>query len=807
MFKNYFLIAVRHLLANPLFSAINILGLSIGITCCILIFMLVRYELGFDRYFSDAERIYRLGVSLDTGLRSANSVFPAAPQLALDHPEEIEAFTRMHSALVSLSLDDQQFTEMLVMVDADFFSIFDFRFVAGDPQTALTEPLSVVLTQSSARKYFGEADALGQSLSLEGNRELRVTGVIEDVPPNTHFDLTLVVPMSTVPLLLGEQQFNFLKNSWTADQTNSYIKLRDADRAEWLAGQLAGFKARHAQNEIFETRFYLHALSEIHLLPVADEPLPEREGRKAEVYGAASLAALILLTACINFINLTTAKAGLRTKEVAMRKALGAHPAQLVVQFLTETLVLVVMATLLALGAAELLLPLFGNLLNKGLGNALTLDRAFILALPVLILTTTLLAGAYPALVLSRLATDQGLRGERSVQGKSWLGQLLVVLQFCLATVMIVLMLVSGAQFRFMQQTDLGYDRDHVLMLTAMRSDTYNFRYIDAVQTNYPALKAELLSHPRISAVSGSTFAALNFGRATLHRQGEPVDAGVSIVMNRGVQYGYLEVMGIRLIAGRDFSPDMGDELNFDTRRASALLTRTGVEKLGFSNPQDSLEQIVEDAQGNSFRIVGVVEDVNLLGGYTDFKLDMIIKHPAVNALAVKIQGGIDAEVTSHIQKVWKSLVPNYALNYFSMDERNAAMENLFKRQIGAFQLFALLAIAIACFGLYAMTNFVTEQRNKEVGVRKVLGASEFAIVRLLLWDLSKPILLASVIAVPIAVIAAGYLLQNFPQQVKVHWGFYLSALSITLAIAWLTATLRTWRAATMNPIDALRYE
>lgn len=813
MFKDYYLLSLRSLVKHPLFSAINILGLTAGIACCILISMVVKYELGFDRHFTDSDRVYRLGTEFrrpDIGadIALAGTVAAGPAQLQRDFPDAVETHARMQLNMLSFRRGNEMFAENVEFVDPDFFRIFDLEFVSGSPQTAMQSPFSVVLTRSMARKYFGDADPMGKTLSAEDRQDLKVTGVIEDVPPNTHFDLGIVISMNSVEPLLGPEAAEQLL-SWEPQETTfGYIKLKEGAAIAPIEQGLPAFLARYAGEllQVFPFKVHLQRLDAIHLDPGSDEPAPSRGSHMIFVYGAIVLAVLILATACINFINLTTARMSQRAKEIGIRKTVGAKYGQIIVQLMCETFTLVLLSTAIAYGLARFLLPLLGNMLDRDFSMARIWDLQFGIGMALLVLFTTVVAGLYPSLVLSRLPVGQALKGEQGTgRPKNRLRQGLIVVQFTLATMLIIITMAGNAQVQLFKNLDLGYTQARTWMLTPMRSDSATFRFMEDVMENYETLRVELLRHPEISGVTGSFAPRIRASNFNIRKPNQQPGERVALNGNQ-VDADYVQVMGIPVLAGRGFSRDMAGDLLGKTGGA-AILTRSGARKLGYTAPKEAIGQKLIAFGNKEVEVVGVIEDVNAAGGYRPLNLDILVNSRLINAVVVQLKGDNPADALAHIEKTWTKLMPQRPLNRFPIADIYAMQRGAFDRIVSVFGAFAILAISIACFGLYAIAQFVAERRSKEIVMRKVLGAKVADIVRLMLWDFFKPIVLALAIAVPLSILFLGKVLSRFPQHVSMGAATFLAAAAATVGLALLTVWVHTWRVANMNPAQRLHHE
>ncbi len=783
-----------------------------GLSCCILVFMITRHELSFDKMFNEAENIYRLDTEIrppEKGefIHVAGTVVPALKQLQLEYPDTVKSYSRLESNMLSVKSGSDTFSENIYFVDPDFFKIFDFEFIQGSSDSAITTPNSVVLTESMAKKYFGEINVLGKTLLFENNKLMNITGIIKDTPPNVHFTLGITVSSSSIANLLGE---DYLERDFSWEPRESaygYIKLVKGSNIDQINAGLDGMLKRNAGKilEFFEFKLNIQRLRDIHLNPGSDEPSAGKVGHIAFIYAGFILGALVLITACINFANLCNAKLSQRTREIGVKKTMGASTRDIAVQLMTETYLLLLVALLISLTVVWLILPTIGNHIGRDLSNEFYLDPALIAFTFALVGLSGLIAGLYPSLILAQLPAYKALKGEvLGTGGKNLTSKALLTIQFFLVATLITVSLAGHYQLNKIKNIDLGYKGKDVVLLSPMRIDASEFRYINELGDNYETLKNEIKSHPAIENASGSLSVNFKSGFYPVRKENTQTREMIRLEGNE-VDDGYLQVFSIPLKTGRDFSKDMAtDKLNNGT--AAAILTAKGLGKLGFSSAEEAIGKRLH-WRNNILTIVGVVDKVAAGGGYRDLYLDILINSNSLNTLAVKLNEGTHQEAFSHIENTWKNLVPDYPLNITKVDNLYSTQRDLFKRILDAFSTIAILAVFISCMGLYAISHFVTDRRSKEIVIRKILGAEVHHIINLIIKDFFKPIMIAIALSIPVAWFLIGKLLARFPEQATSNAGFYIVAILITIGLAWTTIAVQTMNIAKANPSERLHYE
>jgi len=813
MFGNYLKVTLRNLAGSKLYSLINLLGLAIGLAASLLIGLFVLDELSYDRHFRDADRIYRISRDFPTqNIFLAPNAPQVAPLLKQDFPDAIEYAARIFGGQALLSRDEVAFYENAIrFVDSDVFHIFEFRWLQGDAATALTRPFTVVLTESIAHKYFGDADALGQTLLLENLAPLEVTGVIADLPRNSHLTLDVAVSMDTVLPIVGERFFN----NWGGNNFHTYIKLKPGVAIETLASQFTPFLDRHqTENSARFTGMTAIPLTDIHLRSNRQFELVA-PGSMTNVYVFSAAALFILLIACFNFMNLSTARAARRGREVGVRKSLGASRAQLVRQFFGESVLLTLLAAVLALGLVELVLPTFNAFLGKTLTLALLGDLRIPALLAALIVFVGLFAGSYPALFLSRFKPAQVLRSVLAGGGSAAFRNTLVVLQFAIAIVLVVATLVVMLQQRYASNIELGFQREQIVVLTG--SPTAGFG------PQWEAMRQELLRNPDILAATSSNLTPLevNTNSTTVLAEGE--DRARALPFMR-VDYDFFATYDIPLLAGRGFSVEFPADRAIFPREgvtqgeAGYVLNRLAVEQFGWTQEEAIGKSLTANFDNNTphpGRIVGVVENSYFESVHGNLKPVVFVmpEHILVTGVAtmdrasLRLSGRNIVATLAYIREVWQRFVPNFPLEQHFLDERYAALHQMEKRQGQLFNVFATLATLIACLGLYGLAAFNAERRRKEIGVRKVMGGSVWSIVWLLTNDFSRLVLFSNLIAWPVAWLAMERWLENFAYRIDLTPLVFIGSGAIALCIAWVTVGGTAAKAASAKPVLALRYE
>lgn len=804
MLSNYLTIAFRNLWRQKAFTAINIVGLSVGLASCLLIVLYVLHELSYDSYHAHADRIYRMTMHARMDEKDINLAYSTGPsgQALLRESSGVEAVTRLRKEGAFLVKHGQDIIkeEKVAFVDSNFFSVFSLPMMKGSPKNALAEPNTLVLTQTTAQKYFGKADPIGQSLTLGNLGLFRVTGVCEDVPSNTHFHYDMFGSFESVKT--GDK--------WLASGAYTYVRLREGHSLAQVETISRGFVSKYIAPEIkeffgmdfteFQKKgnrfgFQFQPITDIHLHSDLDDELEANSDAKY-VYIFSVIAFFILLLACINFTNLSTAGSASRSKEVGIRKVLGSVRTQLVTQFLTESVLLTFFALVLALVLVFLLLPSFNVLSGKQFTVNDLVNGRLLMGAVVCSLVIGLLAGSYPAFVLASFKPITVLKGKLQIGGRGgWLRNALVTTQFVVSIGMIVATIVANRQIQFMQNKKVGFDREQVLVL----HDTH------VLEAKADAFKAELAKLSSVVKVASAGF--LPAGHTSQSVDGVQIQDGARTATHRTKGYyideDYLPTLGIGLAQGRNFSEA------FSTENASVLLNEAAVRTYGFKNPIGQQISTVGDGSAGSKRtytVVGVVKDFHFESMHQHIAPLVIFYGKDNNQLALRIQTNDIPTLLQKIEQQWKATTDN-PFAYSFLNERFSKMYQSEQHISQLFGVFAGLAVLIACLGLFGLAAFTTHQRTKEIGVRKVLGASVTGIVTLLLTDYLKLILIATLIASPIAGYTMSQWLRDFAYRIDLPWWAFALAGVLATVVAVLTVSYLAIKAALVNPVKSLKAE
>ena len=794
MFRNHFKIAIRNAWKYRTYTSINLAGLSIGLAACWILLLYVGHELGYERFHTHAGRIYRLASHATWpggNLHLATSSFQFGPALQQDHPE-IAAFTRVGAEGGGLLDNGRRKLEVgaAVFADSAFLGIFSYPLLAGDAATALKAPGSVVLTESLARKLFTDPlSALGKQVSWDRHTTETVTGVMKDVPRQTHLYFEA---LRSMPPGFG--------GGWESFDTYTYLMLSPGADVKKLEAKLPGFYPKHLQAHMgggVDFRLELQPLENIHLHSHLDYEISPN-GNIRIVYIFSLIAALILFIACINYMNISTARASVRVREVGVRKSLGSARGQIAGLFLAESVLVTLVAAIVASVLVSAALPVFNGISGLQLsiwhyGTGYTLMMLFVFAL-----LTGLAAGAYPALFMAGFETITALKGRLSFRfGNAGFRRGLVTFQFAVAVVLIAASIVTWRQMQFVSGKDLGFAKDQVV--------TFHL-HDEVLRGRIAAIRAQLMKSPwilNVSAVSnpigGNNLGGYGF---KAEKNGE-LQPSVSTKEFK-VDEHFLETMGIPLVKGRNFSMDRPGE-----RYTAMLINETMAEALGFEDPIGQVLQYEADTIRQR-RIIGVVKDFHVYSLQHKIAPTAMMMAPfsaMEDNLYLRLHKDHIPEALRHMETVYASFEKNYPLEYHFLDENFSAQYRTEHTQRRLFLIFTGLAIFIACMGLFGLAAFTAEQRTKEIGVRKVLGASIAHIAALLTGDFLRLVLISAAIAIPLAWWAMQYWLSDFAYRISLSWWIFAAAGGMALLIACLTVGYHALRAAMANPADTLKME
>lgn len=803
MIKNYLKIALRHMIRYKGYSFINITGLTIGMACCMLILLFVKDELSFDRFHEKADRVFRV-ISEFTekgeAQRFSQTSPPIAPALKQDFPE-IEEAVRLSYPIdkILIKVGESSFYEkQFFYSDANLFRVFSFSLAYGNTETALKAPQSIVLSTASAQKYFGSASPIGKTMSVELRGKMtdfQVTGILNEIPFNSQIRPDYIIPFENLSKGRLEEWWDF--------GFQTYVLLHPNARPSELEGKFSGFmKAHMPASDVNEPLpgLFLQPLPDIHLYSDFENS-EGSSGPLMYVYLFSALALLIIIIACINFMNLATARSQGRSREVGVRKIVGATRRQLIRQFLSESLLMSLLSLIAAIGIVELSIPMFNEISNKNILIDYANDTPTILGFLIMTLAVGVVAGSYPALFLSKMNAISVLKGTwfKGSAG-SMVRKTLVIVQFAISVALIFGTLIVYSQIQFVKNYKLGFDQEHVMVVPLTRS----------IKTHSETLKNEALRNPNI--IHASLAYTFPFGENWWITGVMP--EGTESVENRKrvytfqTDYDYFKTLGSHFVAGRDFSA------RFATDSSKFIINEAAVKDFGWESPEQAIGKKLtwlghgpKDPKVGT--VVGVVQDFH----YKTLREKIapavfhIMPSDSYDMLVLRLKPSSTSETIEFLKKKWTSLDPGHPFEFEFVDENVNRQYEPEERLAKVFGIFSVFAIFIACLGLYGLVAFTTEQRTKEIGVRKVLGASIGSIMGLLSVEFVRLVLIANLIAWPLAYWGMRQWLDNFSYRVDIGAESFLLSAAVALIIAMATISYQAIKAATANPVDALKYE
>jgi len=796
MFRNYFKIAFRNLARNKIYSFINIAGLGIGLACALLIMLYVKDEISFDRFHKNVNHIYRIARKSNGNKLNGTTGFLQGPRFTQNVPG-IKSFVRVQGGTEDIKKGTEvQEQGGVLHVDSNFFSVFTFPLLSGNPETCLTEPHSIVLSEDAAKKFFATTDAVGKVLMVKedtGFVPYKVKAVAKRCPQNSSIQFDALLPFKVSDADAKDT------HNWFNSFLTTFVVLNDNVKQQATEKQMQSFYVKDAKQTFYEMlkndggnpddipmgTYFLQPYLDMHL----NTELPESNGitntsNPMYSYLLSGIALFVLLIACINFVNLTIARSVKRAKEIGIRKVIGSDRKQLIYQFLGESFFLCTVAFALAIALVQLLLPLFNELANKALAISYLFDAKLIAGYIALYIITGLLAGFYPALVLSGYNPVQTLYSRFQIAGKNYLQKSLVVLQFTLASFLIIATCIIYTQFNLLTKTDLGYDDNNLVII-----NKNSLNHTDAA-----VFKNELLKNPNIVGVSVKN--AGQWGSGTKNAVGSTVYfAGETVDEN------YLPLLKIPLVTGRNFST----AFPADSTR-SVIVNESFVKAANWKNPVGETIQIL-GSSNETYRVIGVVKDYHFASLTKKITPQLFSMNGLYGAYYIKIKPNTAAVSLKWIQKIYQQFYPMSPYAYvFKNDENRKQYADVEKwKQIILFG--SILTIFISCIGLFGLSVLSAEKRTKEIGIRKVLGASVRQIVTTLSTDFIKLVAIALIIATPLVYIAANKWLLNYPYRIDMSWWLFASAGILVMPIALFTVSFQAIRAALANPVKSLRTE
>ena len=795
MFKNYLKITFRNLLKNKIYSFINVFGLAIGITCTILILLWVQDELSYDEFNKNADSIYRVVKYSDDNKGASQSPAQLAPAISSEI-SGVDSYVRIFKLprLIFKQQNNNFYEDKGIIADPTILSMFTFPLEEGNPRTALNEPVDIVITETMAKKYFGNSDPLNKTILIDGQNEVKVTGVLKNIPIQSHIQFDFILPFRVIEILNPQDVQN-----WGAFNYTTYIRLEKNVNIKAFTqkmNELAGTKIPPEVGSFWK-KFELQSLDKCYLSADIDNELFSGSFAVSDdinnVYIFSIIAFFILLIACINFMNLSTARSGTRTREIGIKKVMGSSRAQLISQFLGEFLLISIIAFTFALVFVELILPFFNQISGKDIVFDLTKNTILYL---LIIILTTFLGGFYPAFYLSSFIPVRILKGQ--VHGSSKAGKMrsmLVVFQFTISILLITSTIIVFKQLQYVHNKKLGFQKDNIVYLSLGGQ----------VGNKYQAIKNELLKSPDILGVTAKDCLPTELRRDLVDYYWDTKPPGQQVLMELcGIDYDYFKMLNIKFAEGRSFSE------KYSTDTTNFVLNEEAVKETGIKSP---IGKKFADWNKSGI-IVGVIKNTNFkslrkkVNPQVYFIMNNIGAETEMNGvMLIKISGKNQYEALSHIEKVWKDFNPNVPYEFHFLDQ---AYEKLYisdQRTSTIINYFSILAILIACLGLYGLAAFTAEKRTKEIGIRKTLGADVKTILAMLTNDFTKWILLANLIAWPTAYYIMNRWLHDFAYKINLSWWMFALAGGIALVIALATVSFQAIKAATANPVKSLRYE
>ncbi len=785
MLYNYLIIALRGLRKSKAFSLINLLGLAVGMATSILLLLWVQDELSFDNFHPDGEHVYRVVAQWQMSNETrdyATTPAPLAATLKGDIPD-IRDVVRLHGGQqMLLTYRDKNFDETGgLYADPALLRMLGFPLLKGNPQTALRDPHSIVLTEALARKYFGSENALGKLIRINNKLNFTVTGVMRDVPPNSHLRFSYVVPFE-----LMKQNGSDLDNNWEDYNYTTYVQLHPGPSAAGVEAKIAALFKRRSPN--MKGRFYLEPLQRIYLHSKVQGD-NARHGDAQSVYILSAVAIFILLIASINYMNLATARSARRAKEVGLRKVAGAHRGQLVGQFLGESVLLACLALGVALVLVWVLLPVYNDITEKQLSLDLLLGKAA-LGLLAIAVCTGLVSGSYPALMLSAFQPVQVLKGTVSPsRGGATFRRGLVVVQFTLSILLIISTLVIYRQMQYVRGKNLGFEKENVLSF-ALRGD---------LDKRYESIRGELLRQPGVVAVTSASQDLTSVASSTGGGDWEGKAPGAQIILNQlSVDRDFTDAFNLRMVAGRGFSRQ------YATDSAAFIVNEVAVKQMGLESPVGTRFSV----HGVKGTIVGVAKNFHFKSMHEPIEPMLLFVSPNWRSqVYVKVKPGYEAGAVAACEKVWKAFNPSYPFAYRFLDENFDRMYRTEQRTSRLFNYFSGIAIFIACLGLFGLAAYSAEQRVREIGIRKVLGASVSSLVTLLSQEFVVLVTVSFLLAVPLGWYLMEGWLSDFAYRIRLRWWIFALAGGLALLIALLTVSFQSVKAALANPVKSLRSE
>lgn len=808
MLKNNFKIILRTLSKQKVFTAIHIAGLSLGLTCCLLIYLFIQHELSFDRTHSNIDRIFRVCQisTTDSGLEySGGTPYPMAPALRTDMPglEQVARIHQQGEGIITLADGDKFKVDNVVYAEPELVKIFDFSSIAGDLFKSLEAPNQAAISQSLATQFFGTTNPIGQTINLDDKLDVTISSIFEDSPTNSSLQSKLYVSYES----FSSEILGFPVDQWGLSVGGiAFVLVPENENIGTYTQQLPAFVEKYmGADETMETELVFQPYNKVHFEPAYANPLTNQAIQPSYLWVFGSIGLFILTIAIFNFVNLSTVQAIKRSKEVGVRKVLGAEKIQLMGQVLGEALTLSSIAGVLAMLLSQLSLPFLNELLDKKIEETLLHSPSIFLFLGGTILLVGLLSGIYPAISFASFKPIAVLKSRTTAGNKNtlWVRRALVTTQFTITIALIIGTIIVSKQLNYLKNKDLGFNKEAIVLLDI------------PTQEKLDVLRTQWMNHPNIENVSFNIGAptSKNDINTTFYKEGTTESASHNIAL-KTIDYEYFDTYGLQLLAGRWLTKEeekraSNPDVAIKDRKYAFVVNETLTKKIGFTHPEQALgTKLNTSIMGISAEIVGVVKDFNTSSLHEEITPTLMMNFPMLYyGAGLKIKLDNLESTLAHIEKTWSAQYPNALFEHQFLDDSLVALYQNEGRIFSLFQIFAGIAILIACLGLWGLISFVTQQKTKEIGVRKIIGASVPNIVLLLSKDFILLVLLAATIASPIAWYSMNGWLENFAYSTDMSWWVFALATLFTVFITFLTVGVQSLRAATSNPVEALRTE
>ena len=822
MIKNYFTIAIRYLHRHRVFSFINIAGLGLGMACCLFIFLFVQDELSYDRFHEKADRIYQISYHAPNNNTYARIPPPLSVRMTEYFPEvetSARMFSRNLSVRVPVSTNGDEFNDFeeedIFFVDSTLFNIFSFQFIAEVPTENLSDPSTVIITESMAEKYFGpdwqKNDVLGQTLTFIGQHPFKIVGVVKDMPTHSHWQFNMLVPYENMYAIENQEMGQFMRENlsrnWVISHSFTYVLLKEGYSPATVEEKFPAFLEQHVPKDLkVGQTFSLLPLTDIHLTPdvyLQPEPTSDIE----YIYIFAAIASITLLIACFNFINLSTAQSLKRAREVGMRKVLGAHKTQLFGQFLGESLLLSFVGFILALFIVFTALPEFNALTEKAITSDYLFNWKILGGFLGIFMVAGLLGGSYPAFYITRMKTLSTLKGGKAetAHQKFPFRKALVVFQFAMSIALIAGAVIIFSQLRFMQSRPLGFQQEAIINIPIFSQNMNNvFGGVNGqVRSRLNAFENEVLENSDINAITlSSSIPGLGVvARGTLY-EGRDEEEGRLFIPTISADYDFLDTYELELLAGRDFSQGAGTD-----HTSAFIINETTVREFGWETPEKAIGKTI-DLEGKKGSVIGVIKDFHYVSLQVPIgSLILDVGVPMFNVFSIKMETQNLENTLEYLETQWTAHFPEKTFEYSFLESDLAEIYRADRRFGKIIGIFASLAILVSCLGTYGLSLLYAQQKEKEVGIRKVLGASVGHIIGLLSKGHLLLIGLASLMGIPLAYWGTHRWLENFAYRMELSAGLFILSVGAVLLIALFTISYQTLKAALANPVDALRDE